>query len=136
MTPQQIALVQGSWQKVVPIKETAAELFYNKLFETDPSLKPLFKGDIKDQGRKLMMMINTVVTKLDNLGEIVPAVQELGRRHSGYGVMDKDYDTVAGALLWTLSAGLGDAFTAEVKDAWAAAYTILADAMKEAAATA
>ncbi len=136
MTPQQIALVQGSWQKVVPIKETAAELFYNKLFETDPSLKPLFKGDIKEQGRKLMMMLNTVVTKLDNLGEIVPAVQDLGRRHSGYGVKDKDYDTVAGALLWTLGAGLGDAFTAEVKDAWVAAYTILAGAMKEAAATA
>lgn len=133
MTPQQIALVQGSWQKVVPIKETAAELFYNKLFETDASLKPLFKGDIKEQGRKLMMMINTVVTRLDKLEEIVPAVQDLGRRHVGYGVKDKDYDTVGGALLWTLGAGLGDAFTPEVKDAWVAAYSTLAGAMKAAA---
>jgi len=135
MTPQQITLVQTSWQKVVPIKEKAAELFYGKLFEMDPSLKPLFKGDIVEQGRKLTAMINTVVVKLDNLAEIVPAVQDLGKRHVGYGVKDKDYDTVAGALLWTLGAGLGDAFTAEVKEAWTAAYMILAGAMKDAAAT-
>ncbi|KUE85285.1 hemin receptor [Cupriavidus necator] len=136
MTPQEITLVQSSWQKVVPIKEKAAELFYGKLFEMDPSLRPLFKGDTVEQGRKLMAMINTVVTKLDELDDIVPAVQELGRRHVAYGVKDEDYDTVAGALLWTLGAGLGDAFTDEVKGAWTSAYVILAGAMKDAAATA
>ncbi|EON21046.1 hemoglobin-like protein (Hmp) [Cupriavidus sp. GA3-3] len=136
MTPQEITLVQSSWQKVVPIKEKAAELFYGKLFEMDPSLRPLFKGDTVEQGRKLMAMINTVVTKLDQLDDIVPAVQELGRRHVAYGVKDEDYDTVAGALLWTLGAGLGDAFTDEVKGAWTSAYVILAGAMKDAAATA
>ncbi|MGH8786694.1 MAG: globin family protein [Cupriavidus necator] len=137
MTPQEITLVQTSWQKVVPIKEKAAELFYGKLFEMDPSLRPLFKGDTVEQGRKLMAMINTVVTKLDQLDDIVPAVQELGRRHVAYGVKDEDYDTVAGALLWTsLGAGLGDAFTDEVKGAWTSAYLILAGAMKDAAATA
>mgnify|MGYP001501900696 CR=1 FL=1 len=135
MTPEQISLVQTSWQKVVPIKEKAAELFYGKLFEMDPALKPLFKGDLTEQGRKLTGMINTVVVKLDNLGEIVPAVQDLGKRHVGYGVKDEHYDTVAGALLWTLGAGLGDAFTDEVKEAWTSAYMILAGAMKEAAAT-
>lgn len=136
MTPQQIALVQTSWKKVMPIKEKAAELFYAKLFEMDPALKPIFKGDIVVQGRKLMGMINTVVIKLDQLGEIVPAVQDLGKRHVAYGVKDKDYTTVAGALLWTLGTGLGDAFTDEVKEAWTKAYTILSSAMKDAAGNA
>lgn len=135
MTPEQVALVQGSWEKVVPITEKAAALFYGKLFELDAELKPLFKGDMAEQGRKLMMMINTVVTKLDTLDEIVPAVQDLGKRHVGYGVKDAHYDTVGAALLWTLGAGLGDAFTDEVKDAWTDAYTTLATAMKDAAAT-
>lgn len=134
MTPQQITLVKNSWQKVVPIKDKAAELFYGKLFDLDPGLKPMFKGDMVEQGRKLMAMINTVVMKLDELGDIVPAVQDLGKRHVAYGVSDKDYDTVAGALLWTLGAGLGDAFTDDVEQAWTAAYQILASAMKDAAA--
>jgi hemoglobin-like flavoprotein len=136
MTPQQIALVQTSWKKVLPIKEKAAELFYTKLFEMDPALKPIFKGDIVVQGRKLMGMINTVVIKLDNLGDIVPAVQDLGKRHVAYGVKDQDYNTVAGALLWTLGTGLGDAFTDDVKEAWTKAYTILSGAMKDAAGNA
>jgi len=135
MTPEQITLVQTSWQKVVPIKEKAAELFYGKLFELDANLKPLFKGDMAEQGRKLMAMINTVVNKLNDLDDIVPAVQDLGKKHVGYGVKDSHYDTVAAALLWTLGAGLGDAFTDDVEAAWTEAYTILATAMKEAAAT-
>lgn len=135
MTPQQVVLVQTSWQKVVPIKDKAAELFYGKLFELDPALKPMFRGDMAEQGRKLTAMLNTVVVKLDNLGEIVPAVQDLGKRHVAYGVEDAHYDTVGAALLWTLGAGLGDAFTPEVKEAWTKAYVTLAGAMKEAAAT-
>ena len=136
MTPEQAVLVKESWAKVVPISEKAAELFYGKLFEMDPELTPLFKGDMKEQGAKLMKMINTAVNGLDRLEAIVPAVQELGRRHVGYGVKDKDYDTVGGALLWTLEAGLGDAFTPEVKDAWATVYGVLATTMKDAAAEA
>jgi hemoglobin-like flavoprotein len=136
MTPQQIELVQTSWQKVVPIKDKAAELFYGKLFELDPALKPMFKGDMEEQGRKLTAMLNSVVVKLDHLGEILPAVQELGKRHVAYGVQDEHYATVAAALLWTLGAGLGDAFTPPVKEAWTTAYMTLAGAMKEAAVTA
>lgn len=136
MTPQQIALVKDSWQKVVPIKDTAAELFYNKLFTLDPAVKTLFKGDMKEQGRKLMAMIATAVNALDKLDTIVPAVQDLGRRHGGYGVKPAHYDTVAAALLWTLGQGLGDAFTDEVKQAWVEAYTILATTMQNAAAQA
>jgi hemoglobin-like flavoprotein len=136
MTPQQVQMIQTTWQSVVPIKEKAAELFYGKLFELDPSLQPLFKGDMKEQGRKLMAMINVVVTNLDKLDTLVPAVQDLGKRHLGYGVTDSHYATVGGALLWTLGAGLGDAFTEEVKGAWAEAYGVLAGVMTEAAATA
>jgi hemoglobin-like flavoprotein len=133
MTPEQVQLIKTSWAQVVPISDKAAELFYGKLFEMDPSLKPLFSGDMVEQGKKLMKMINTAVNGLDRLGEIVPAVQQLGVRHVSYGVKDEHYDTVGAALLWTLEAGLGDAFTEETKDAWATVYGILADTMKAAA---
>jgi hemoglobin-like flavoprotein len=136
MTPEQIIFVKTSWEMVLPISDKAAELFYGKLFELDPSLKPLFKGDMKEQGEKLMKMINTAVNGLDQLDQIVPAVQQLGVRHVNYGVKDKEYDTVGAALLWTLETGLGDAFTDDVKEAWATVYGILADTMKAAAADA
>lgn len=134
MTPQTIALVQDSFRKVTPIADTAAELFYTRLFHLDPALKPLFKGDMKEQGRKLMAMIGTAVRGLSDLGALVPAVEALGKRHKGYGVLPAHYDTVAEALLWTLATGLGEAFTAEVKAAWVEVYTVLAGTMKNAAA--
>jgi hemoglobin-like flavoprotein len=136
MKPEQITLIKSSWEKVKPIADTAAELFYGKLFELDPRLKPLFKGDMKEQGRKLMAMITTAVNSLDNLASIVPAVEDMGKRHVKYGVKDKDYDTVGTALIWTLQTGLGDAFTPPLKDAWVTTYTILATTMKTAAAKA
>lgn len=135
MTPQQINILKSSWAKVVPIKDTAAELFYRKLFELDPAVKPLFKGDMKEQGRKLMAAINTVVNGVDNLGPMVPVLQDMGKRHVAYGVTDAHYDTVGAALIWTLGQGLGDAFTPDVKDVWVGAYTTIAGVMKEAAAT-
>jgi len=134
MTPDQQSLVRASFAKVVPIAPQAAALFYDRLFTLDPSLKPLFKGDMTEQGRKLMAMIGTAVANLDKLDTILPAVQALGRRHAGYGVPESSYDTVAAALLWTLSQGLGDAFTPEVEAAWTETYTILATVMKQAAA--
>jgi hemoglobin-like flavoprotein len=133
MTPEQIEMVRTSWAKVVPIAGPAASLFYDRLFQLDPELKSLFQGDMTEQGRKLMAMINTAVNGLDKLDDIVPAVQELGRRHVDYGVKDADYDTVGSALLWTLEQGLGEAFTPDVKEAWATAYGVLAGTMKEAA---
>jgi hemoglobin-like flavoprotein len=135
MTPTQIQLVQSTWAKVVPIKDAAAEIFYGKLFEMDPALRPLFKGDLKAQGAKLMSMINTAVNGLTRLDQIVPAVESLGKRHVGYGVKDQHYDTVAGALLYTLEKGLGPAFTQDVKQSWTEAYMLLAGVMKKAAST-
>ncbi len=136
MTPEKIELVKTSWAKVAPISEQAAELFYGKLFELNPDFKSLFKSDMKEQGRKLMAMLNTAVNSLDKLEAIVPAVQDMGRRHVTYGVKDEDYDTVGEALIWTLEQGLGEAFTAEVKEAWLDTYTLVATTMKTAAAQA
>ncbi|WP_455366152.1 globin family protein [Kaarinaea lacus] len=136
MTPEQKMLVQTTFKDVVPIADTAAKLFYNKLFELDPELKSLFKGDMEEQGRKLMKIIGTAVNGLDQLDEIVPVVEDLGRRHVSYGVKDKDYNTVGTALLWTLQQGLDSGFTPEVEEAWTVVYTLLADTMKNAASKA
>jgi len=133
MTEKQIELVQTSWEKCIPIADTAASIFYAKLFELNPELKPLFKSDIKEQGKKLMTMITTAVRSLNNLEGIVGAVQDMGRRHAGYGVKDEHYDTVGTALIWTLGQGLGDDFTDETKEAWVEVYTLLATTMKDAA---
>jgi hemoglobin-like flavoprotein len=133
MNPDNIALVKTSWQQVLPIQDTAASLFYGRLFELDPALRALFRGDMTEQGRKLMTMITIVVGSLDRLDPILAAVEDLGRRHVGYGVTEAHYDTVGSALLWTLGQGLGDQFTAPVEAAWVEAYTTLASAMKQAA---
>ena len=136
MNPTQIQLVQSSFAQVAPIAEVAAALFYRRLFELDQSLRPMFRGDMVEQGKKLMTMIGSVVGNLRHLDRIVPGVRALGARHADYGVRDEHYDTVGAALLWTLEKGLGDAFTDDVRDGWVAAYTLLADTMKEAAAEA
>jgi nitric oxide dioxygenase len=133
MTPQQVALVQGSFAKVAPIAEQAAALFYGRLFETAPETRALFTGDMTAQGQKLMAAISTVVTNLDDLGAIVPVAQELARRHVVYGVRAEHYAPVGAALLWTLEKGLGDDFTTDVGAAWAAAYSTLSDVMIAAA---
>jgi hemoglobin-like flavoprotein len=133
MTPQQISLIQASWASVVPIQDTAAGLFYQRLFALDPAVKPLFKGDMQEQGRKLMKMLGTVVNSLTRLDELVPVAQDMARRHVGYGVQPAHYETVGAALLWTLEQGLGPAFTDETRDAWTTAYGTLAQVMKDAA---
>jgi hemoglobin-like flavoprotein len=134
MTPTQIALVQQTFEQVKPIADVAAGLFYNRLFELDPSLRPMFRGDMQEQGRKLMQMLSVAVAGLTRLDTLVPAVEALGRRHVGYGVQDEHYATVGAALLWTLGQGLGDAFTPEVEAAWATAYGVLSSVMQNAEA--
>jgi hemoglobin-like flavoprotein len=133
MTPEDKKLVQESFAKVAPIADQAAALFYQNLFNADPSLKALFKGDMVEQGKKLMKMIGVAVAGLDRLESIVPAVQDLGRRHVKYGVKSEHYDTVGAALIQTLAQGLGPAFTPPVKDAWITVYGVLATTMKSAA---
>ena len=136
MTPQQIELVQTSFAKVVPIAEQAATLFYARLFELAPSVRPLFKGDMPEQGRKLMAMLSTVVNGLTRLDTIVPAAQKLAVRHVAYGAQAAHYPVVGAALIDTLAKGLGDDFTPEVRAAWTEAYTVLSGVMIEAQAAA
>ena len=134
VTPEEVSLVQSSWAKVEPISETAADLFYGKLFELDPSLKELFPDDMVEQKKKLMQTLAVCVNGLNDLGEIVPAVQALGKRHSNYRVKEEHYATVGAALLWTLEQGLGEDFTPETESAWTTVYGVLSTTMKEAAA--
>ncbi len=129
---EQKDLVQASFVEIATIADDAAILFYDRLFELDPSLRAMFRGDMAEQRKKLMQMIAAAVKGLDRLDQLVPAVQGLGRRHAGYGVTDRHYETVGEALLWTLQMGLGRNFTPEMKDAWTAVYTLLATTRKDA----
>ncbi|HVU44014.1 MAG TPA: globin family protein [Xanthobacteraceae bacterium] len=129
MTPDQVKAIQESFAKVTPISEQAAALFYGRLFEVDPALKPLFHGDMKDQGRKLMATLAVVVNNLNNLGAVLPAASALAKRHVTYGVKPAHYTPVGEALLWTLQQGLGASWTPELAAAWAAAYGVLSEYM-------
>ena len=133
LTVRQKDLVQGTFASIATIADDAAILFYQRLFELDPSLRSMFRGDMAEQRKKLMQMITAAVKGLDRLDQLVPVVQNLGHRHAGYGVQDSQYDTVGAALLWTLEAGLGRQFTPEVKEAWSTVYGLLATTMKDAA---
>lgn len=134
MTPRQIELVQASFARVAPIGDQAAALFYGRLFETEPGMRPLFAHtDLAAQGRKLMAAIGFVVGALRQPEAMLDAVRELGRRHRGYGVQEHHYAAVGAALLWTLERGLGAGFTPETREAWAAAYGLLSGVMTGAA---
>ncbi len=125
-----VKLVQDSWQKVLPIAPVAGGLFYKNLFEADPALKALFKGDMDAQAAKLMQMIGAAVGMLNNLEGLVRILEQLGKRHQGYGVQPSHYQTVGAALLKTLGQGLGDAFTPATHDAWAAVYGVMESVME------
>ena len=133
MTPEQVELVKSTWKMVLPIADTAADLFYEKLFELDPEVRVLFDDDMAKQKKALMAMIGSAVASLHQIESIVPAVQQLGVRHVGYGVVEGHYATVGEALLWTLEQGLREAWTPEVKAAWVETYTILSTTMLDAA---
>ena len=135
MDQKTIDLVQGSFEKVLPIADTAVEIFYDELFTLDPSLKAIFPEDpeaMKGQRNKLRDMLAAAVAGLSNIEKLVPVLQDLGKRHVGYKVEAKHYDTVGAALLGALAKGLGDEFTPEVKQAWTDVYGVMATTMKDA----
>jgi nitric oxide dioxygenase len=131
MTPEQVKLVQQSFAQVVPIADKAAEIFYDRLFELAPAVKPLFRGDMAEQRRKLIATLAVVVGGLSDLPSVLPAVSALAKRHVGYGAQPEHYPVVGEALLWTLARGLGPQWTPDVAAAWTAAYTILSGYMIE-----
>jgi nitric oxide dioxygenase len=129
VNPTQIKLVQESFAKVSPISETAAVLFYDRLFEVAPQVKAMFPADMKEQRKKLMATLAVVVNGLGNLESILPAASALAMRHVSYGAKKEHYPVVGAALLWTLENGLGDAWTPELADAWTTAYGTLSGFM-------
>jgi hemoglobin-like flavoprotein len=133
MTPEQAQIVRLSFAHVMRNKDQVGPMFYDRLFAIAPEVKPLFKGDIAGQSRKLMDTLALAVGMLRDMPTLVMTLQGLARRHVGYGVRDEHYDKVGEALLWTLEKGLGDAFTPQIRDAWAALYTAVATVMRDAA---
>lgn len=133
MQDLQIRLVRDSFALVQPIATQAAALFYDHLFVADPSLRALFRGDMVNQGERLMTMIGGAVRLLDKPDALMPVLRSLGARHVGYGVVEAHYATVGGALLLTLEQGLGEAFTPEVRAAWTEMYGVVSSTMIEAA---
>lgn len=132
MTPEKIDIVQSTFKKVVPIADTAADIFYDRLFEIAPDTRALFPEVMTDQKKKLMQMIGVAVNGLGDLDAIVPAVQDLGARHKGYKVEEAHYDSVGAALIYTLDKGLGADFTPAAQEAWTETYGLLAGVMKDA----
>jgi hemoglobin-like flavoprotein len=135
MTPHQINLVRSSFEPLKPLAATVAEAFYAQLFARDPALRALFRGgDMNEQGARLMQMLSAAIDLLDRPASLTPVLLKLGQRHAGYGVVDARYASVGAALLDTLSAGLGDAFTADVREAWTSMYGHVARTMQQGAA--
>jgi hemoglobin-like flavoprotein len=133
MTPHQMEIVKKSFAKIMPFSDQAVELFYCRLFELDPSLRLMFRSDMTEQKQKLMLALAMVVSNLEKMESILPAVRELGCRHKTYGVRNRHYDIVGAALLWTLEIGLGSGWNKELAEAWELAYGQVAGAMKEGA---
>jgi hemoglobin-like flavoprotein len=130
MTNKQIDLVKSSWAMVATIDPvTVGGLFYNRLFEIAPPLKQMFRNPMPEQSKKLLAMINYVISKLNKLEDILDEVAKLARRHVSYGVKPDHYTIVGEALLWTLEKGLTDNWNSEVKEAWTDCYQILSSAM-------
>jgi nitric oxide dioxygenase len=129
ITTEQIDLVQTSFQQVLPIAETAGELLYGRIFHLAPEARALFEDDIRPQVRRLMAAIKVAVDGLGHLDDVAPFLSQLGARHLRYGVRPEHFEVVPEALVWTLEQGLGDAFTPAVRDAWLAAWNVIADAM-------
>jgi hemoglobin-like flavoprotein len=134
ITTAQIALVKETWSKVIPIADTATKLFYDRLFETNPQLAPMFDGtNLPSQRLKLVKAINMVVMSLERFDTMVPIIRNLGYHHVFYGVKNWHYGQVGATLLWTLDTGLGEEWSDEAAMAWAIAYQMIADVMVEGA---
>lgn len=134
MNNNQIALVKKTFGSVASIPaETVGGLFYNRLFDISPEIRPMFnRTSMPEQSRKLLSMLAYVVSKLDNLNSIIDEVAKLAQRHVKYGVEPKHYQPIGAALLWTLEKGLGENWNEEVEEAWTCCYSILSNAMIQA----
>lgn len=129
MEDKSVSLIQDSFRKLTPIADQVGTIFYARLFETHPAVRPMFAEDIAPQAKKLVQMLALVVNGLDKLDTILPAVRQLAQHHRAYGVVDAHYEAVGTTLIWTLRRGLADDFTSEVETAWTNAYRLLSTVM-------
>ena len=136
LTARQISLVRESFSAVAPISDQAAALFYGRLFEVAPSVRPLFPDDVTAQGKKLMKALALAVSSLERPDALLPVLRDMGARHVAYGAEEAHYAVVGECLIWTLRTGLGDAFTPEVEEAWVQTYGIVSSTMIEGARSA
>jgi hemoglobin-like flavoprotein len=136
MTPEQIALVQSSFDRVGPNLPDLATRFYQELFGLNPALRPLFTTDLALQKVRFAEKLTEIVRAFPHLPELLGHTRALGARHVGYGVRVADYETVRDALLAALAAMLGDGFDAPTREAWVSAYNLVAETMLEGAASA
>ena len=125
MTLEEVKLVQQSFAQVAPIAEQAAAMFYDRLFEIAPAVRPMFPSDMAEQRRKLMATLTVVINGLNDLDAVLPAASALAKRHVDYGVTPEHYDKVGEALLWTLQQGLGPQWSGDLATAWATTYATL-----------
>lgn len=132
VSEQQKALVQESFKVVEKISDVAADMFYQRLFDIEPDLRSLFSEDLREQKKKLMGALKVLVNTLDNPDKLIPILEDMGRKHKTYGVVEDHFVPVADALVWTLEEGLGSDFTEEVRHAWTALYSAVASIMIEA----
>lgn len=133
MTPEQVTLIKLSFAPVIGRKREVAKVFYQRLFETSPELKAMFKADMEAQAEKFMSTVGAMIGSLQDRPAFIAILENLGRKHVGYGVRDEHYDKVGNALLWTLEQTLGDAFTNEARKAWSSLYETVANVMRQAA---
>jgi hemoglobin-like flavoprotein len=134
MTPEQINLVKTSFNKVFAIRDIASAYFYRKLFELEPSVRPMFvNSDMDAQRDKLMVSLRAVINHLDYPETIIPDLRQMAKRHVEYGVRPEHYKLVGDAMIYALQQGLGSHFTPGMQQAWMVAYEYMADNMIESA---
>lgn len=133
MTPEQKALVKSTWRSVSLFSDRAADIFYDKLFELDGSLRVIFKNDLGEQKRKLIQSLGFVVSNLNSPATLLPVMQHFGRRHTIYGAQPTLVASASEAFLFMLKQGLGSQFTSEVQGAWSALLQYLLNIILDAA---
>ena len=136
MTPEQITLVQSSFERLGPDLPALTARFYEELFERDPALRPLFTTDMAEQRVKFAQKLTEIVQSIPRLDQLLVHTRALGARHVGYGVRASDYQTVGDSLIAAIAAVLGDEFDAPMREAWVLAFNIVAETMLEGAAAA
>ncbi|MDW4499446.1 globin family protein [Sulfitobacter sp. D35] len=133
MQTSDVALIQQSFMKVMPMKMHLAQRFYEKLFETCPGVRSLFPAEMTGQGEKLMLTLATLIRGLTTPEKVIPLAEDLARRHRSYGTEAAHYAVVGETLIETLREALGDEFTPEVEAAWCRIYETLSQVMIAAA---